>query len=68
VVTLSEGFDDESEVEESEEQHVQLFEAREDSSESLESSKEALDLVALFIKSVVIVPRFDAVGLGRNDW
>jgi hypothetical protein len=67
VFTLAESFDDECEVEEAEEEDIEFLEAGEDSTEAFESSEQAFDLVALLVESAVVLPRFDAVGLGRND-
>lgn len=66
MFTLSERFDDKGEVEEADEEHVELFEAGEDSSEAFESSEQPFDFVALLVVGSVVVPGFDAVGLGRN--
>jgi hypothetical protein len=43
------------------------FEAREDSAEALESPKEPFDLIAFLVEGAIVLPRFDAVGLGRDD-
>jgi hypothetical protein len=53
-------------IEEAEEQCIELLEAAEDSSEALEPAEEPLDFVALLVESTVILPRLDAVGLGRT--
>lgn len=66
VFTLSEGFDDESEVEEADEEHIEFLEPREDSAEALEASEQPFDFVAPPVEGAIILPRFDAVGLGRN--
>ena len=65
-VTLSEGFDDEGEVEESDEEYVEFLEPGEDPAEALEPSEQSFDLVALLVESAVVLPGFDAVGLGWN--
>ena len=67
MFTLTERFDDEGEVEESEEQNVEFLEAGEDSTEAFEAAEESLNLVALLVERAVILPWLDAVGLGRND-
>jgi hypothetical protein len=66
VFTLAQCFDDEGEVEETEEEHVELLEAGEDSSEALQPAEEALDFVALLVEGAVILPWLDAVGFGRH--
>ena len=66
MFTLTQRFDDEGEVEESEEEDIEFLEAGEDSSEAFEPSEESLDLVALLVEGAVVFLRLDAVGLGRN--
>ena len=51
---LSESFDDECEVEETEAEYVGFLEAREDSSEALGPAEVPLDLVALPVESSVV--------------
>ena len=53
-------------MQEGEENHIQLFEAREDATEALESAKEPFDFIALLVEGTIIFPRLDAVGLERN--
>ena len=60
-------LDDEGEVEEGEEHHVELVEAGEDSAESLEPVEESLDLVAAAIEYSIELPRLQAGTLGRHD-
>ena len=67
VFTLSERFDDESEVEEANEQHVEFLEPGEDSAEAFEPSEQPFDLVAFLVECAVVLPGFDAIGLGWND-
>jgi hypothetical protein len=64
VFTLTQGFDDQGEVEESKEEHVEFLEAREDSAEAFEATEEPLDFVALFVECTVVVPGLDPIGLG----
>lgn len=66
MFTLPEGFDDECEVEEADEEYVELLEPGEDPAEALEPSEQSFDLVALLVESAVVLPGFDAVGLGWN--
>jgi hypothetical protein len=66
VFTLSESFDDESEVEEADEQYVEFLEAGEDSTEALEPAEQSFDLVTFLVEGAVVFPGFDAIGLGWN--
>ena len=66
MFTLTQRFDDEGEVEEAEEEDIEFLEAGEDSAKAFEPSEEPLDLVALFVECAVVLPRFNAVGLGWN--
>ena len=66
MFALSQRFDDEGEVEESEEEDIEFLEAGEDSTEAFEPPEEPLDLVALFVKGAVELPWLDAIGLWRN--
>lgn len=66
MFTLSESFDDESEVEEADEEHIKFLEARKDPAKALEAPEQPLDLVALLLECAVVLPRFDAIGFGRN--
>ena len=66
MFTLTKRFNDESEVEEAQEEHVELLKSGEDSAEALEATEEPLDLVALFVEGTVVVPGLDTIGFGRN--
>src|ERR1017187_6714629 len=67
MFTLTQCFDDEGEGEEAEEEDIEFLESGEDSAEALQPSEQPLDLIALLVKRTVVLPRLDAVGLGRND-
>ena len=43
-----------------------FFEAREDAAKAFEPAEVPFDFIALLIDGAVILPRLDAVGLGRN--
>jgi hypothetical protein len=64
VLTLTEGLDDQGEVEESEENDIEFIEAGEDSAEAFESAEESLDHVALAVQGLVVLPRLQAVVAG----
>jgi len=49
------------------EHYVELLESGKDSSEALESAKEALDFVAPLVNRLAVVPGGDAIALGRHD-
>src|SRR3990172_6227470 len=65
-LTLSEGLDDQSEVKESQKDNVEFIEAREDAAEAFASAEEPLDLVALAVHGVIILPGIQAIVAGRN--
>ena len=56
MLTLTEGLDDQSEVEESEIGDGEFIEAREDAAESFESAEQPLDLVALAVHGFAVLP------------
>jgi len=59
VSTLSEGFHDEGEREESEEDDIEFLEAGENASEPFQPAKVALDLIAFPVKCAVVFARLD---------
>lgn len=67
MLTLSESFHDKGEGQQTGEDDLLFFEAREDAPEGLESAEETLDLIVFLVKSVIVFPRPDAVRLGGND-
>ena len=67
MLTLTEGLDDQGEVEESEEDDVEFIEAGEDAAETFESTEESLDLVAFAIHGFIVLPGLQAIAFGRND-
>ena len=67
LFTLSKGFDDESEVDESSEHHIEFLETREDAAEALESAEESFDFVAAAIHGLVVFPRRKPVAFRRHD-
>jgi hypothetical protein len=67
VLTLTEGLDDQGEVEESEEDDIEFIETGEDAAEAFEPAEEPLDLVALAVQSLIVEPRMQAIVAGRND-
>ena len=64
MFTLTKRFDDQGEVEEAKEEHVELLEAREDSAEALEATEQPLDLVALLVEGSVVVQGSIRLDLG----
>jgi hypothetical protein len=66
VLTLSEGFDDESEAEKRKEHAIEFLEAGEDAAVTLEATEEALDFIAFLIERPVIAPGLNAIGFGRD--
>src|SRR3990172_5677168 len=65
-LTLSEGLDDQSEVKESQKDNGEFIEAREDTAEAFESAEEPLDLVALAVQGLVVLPGLQAIASGGN--
>ena len=61
------GLDDESELKESEEHHIELIEPREDAPEALQPTEEPLDFVAATVQQAVVFPRLQAGPTRRND-
>jgi len=66
VLTLSQRFNDQGEVDEGDEHHVELLESREDASESLQASEQPLYLVAPLVHLTIVLPSADPIALGRN--
>jgi len=62
VLTLSEGFDYESEAEKRKEHAIEFLEAGEDAAVTLEATEETLDFIAFLIERAVIAPR------AQRDW
>ncbi len=66
MLTLSEGLDDQGEIEESQKDDIEFIEAGEDAAETFESAEEPLDLIALAIDGFVVLPGLQAIAFGRN--
>ncbi len=66
MLTLSKGFDDKGEADESKEDDIEFIEAGEGSTEALEPAEEPLDFIALAVDGFVVLPRLQAVALGRH--
>ena len=66
-VHTSEGFNDEGEVNEEGEHHIQLVEPRKEAVEALESAKEPFHFIAFLIFFSIIRPRVPTVALRRHD-
>src|SRR5712691_3373705 len=59
------GVEDKGEVYEGNKHHVELLESREDSTESLQTSEQSLDLVSALVHGSIVFPRRDA---GAERW
>ena len=68
VLTLTQRINDECEDDESEKDHVELLETREDAAESLQSTKQSLDFVAPLVHLAVVLPGFDPRTQRRHHW
>ena len=66
MLTLSKGFDDKGEADESKEDDIEFIEAGEGSTEALEPAEEPLDFIALAVDGFVVLPWLQAVALGRH--
>ena len=66
MLTLSQGLDNQREVEEREENDVEFVEAREDAAKALEPLEETFDLIAFAVQSFVILPGIQAIAFGPN--
>ena len=66
MLTLSEGFDYETEAEKSKEHAIEFFEAGEDAAVTLEATEETLDFIAFLIERAVIAPGLNAIGFVRD--
>ena len=49
-----------------EEEGVELLEAREDTAETFEPAEQTFDLVALFVNGLIVVPGMQPIGLRRH--
>jgi len=67
VFTLFEGVDDQDEIDEGEEDYIEFFESGEDAAGTLKTWKSSLDFVPLAVHGFVVLPRFDAIAVGRNQ-
>ena len=66
MLTLTEGLNDQGEVEESQEDDVEFIEAGEDAAEAFEPAEEPFDLVTLAVHGFVVLPGLQAIAFGRN--
>ena len=66
-VHTSERLNDECEVDEEGEHHIELVEPRKDAAEALQSAKEPLHFIAFLILCSVVRPRYPAIALRRHD-
>ena len=66
MLALSEGLDEQGEVEESEKGDVEFIVAGEDAAEAFEPAEESLDLVALAAHGYVIRLGLQMMASGRN--
>src|SRR5258706_5548475 len=67
MFTLPESIDDEREIDEGDEHHVQLVESREDEAEAFETAEQTFYFVSTPVHFPIVFPRFNAVAFGRNN-
>ena len=65
MLTLPEGLNDQSEVEESKECDIEFVESREDAAEAFQPPEESFDFVASPVQSLVILPGVKAIAFGQ---
>jgi hypothetical protein len=61
VLTLSEGFDDEDEIDKGEENDVEFLKSGEYATEAFQSAEEPFYFVALLVQFAIILPGIEAV-------
>ena len=66
MLTLSKGFDYESEAEKCKEHTIEFLEAREDAAVTFEATEETLDFIAFLVERPVVAPGLNAIGFGRD--
>ena len=66
MLTLTEGLDDQGEVKESQKDDVEFIAAREDAAAAFEPAEQPLDLVALAVQGLIVLPGLQAIACGRN--
>ncbi len=66
MLTLTQAFDDEGEVDKGDQHQIECVEATEDATKALESTEQSLDLIAPTIQHFLVLPRIEAIVLGRN--
>lgn len=67
MLTLTKRFDDQGEVDEGHEHHVELVEPGEDPAEAFEAAEEPLDLVPPRVHEAIVLPGFDSARIRRHD-
>ena len=68
MLTLSEGFDDQDEIDKGEEYYIELFEPGEDAAEAFQPAEKPFHFVAFLVEFAVVFPWIEPVGFGRNHW
>lgn len=67
LFTLSEPIDDEREIDEGEEHHVQFVESGEDTTEAFKATKQAFNFISALVHFAVVFPWRKTVAFGRNN-
>ena len=65
---VAKAFNDQGEMDKSQEHDVEFFESREDAAKAFESAKQSFDFVASSVHGAIVIPRCDSILLRRNDW
>ena len=68
MLTQSESFNDQNEIDKVEEDYIELFESGEDAAEAFQPAKKPFHFIAFLVEFAIIFPGIDPVGFGRNHW
>ena len=67
LFTLSERIDDERELDEGDEHHVEFVKSGEDATEAFKATKQPFDFISALVHFTVVFPWLKTVALGRNN-
>ena len=64
---IAKAFNDQGEMDKSQEHYVEFLESREDATKAFESAKQSFDFVTPSVHGAIVIPRSDSILLWRND-
>lgn len=67
MFTLSQTFDDQSEVDKGNEHYIEFVKTREDAPKALQAAEQSLDFVSTFVHFAVVLPGLNACTQWRHD-